>query len=228
MFTGIVQAQGTVSALRASDADRDLTITCPSGVTQRLSLGASVALDGVCQTVTRLTDGEFDVHAIAETLRVTTLGAVGVGDVLNLETALGAGDPLGGHFVQGHVDGTATIRSIESKGDSLTYRFEAAPELVRQLVPKGSIALHGVSLTLGPEIGDTTFEVYLIPHTVEVTTLKHRGVGDRVNLETDVLGKYILRYLTQLGRDPRDGITWEQLDRAGWATGRAHDEGGMA
>lgn len=228
MFTGIVQAQGTVAAIRASAADRDLTITCPSDVTQRLSLGASVALDGVCQTVTRLADGEFDVHAIAETLRVTTLGEVEVGARLNLETALGAGDPLGGHFVQGHVDGTARIVAIEGQGEALTYRFEAAPDLVRQLVPKGSVALHGVSLTLGPAIGETTFEVYLIPHTVEVTTLKHRAIGDRVNLETDVLGKYILRYLTQLGADPRGGITWEKLDRAGWATGRTQQESGDA
>ena len=219
MFTGIVQAQGTVRALRASAADRDLTIGCPSEVTSRLKLGDSVALDGVCQTVTRLSDREFDVHAIAETLRVTTLGELKVGDTLNLETALGAGDPLGGHFVQGHVDGTATIVAIGEQGDSLTYRFEAAPELVRQIVPKGSVALHGVSLTVGPEVGETTFEVYLIPHTVEVTTLQFRKVGDRVNLETDVLGKYVLRYLGQLtgDRSPSTGITWDALERAGWS-----------
>lgn len=219
MFTGIVQSQGIVSTVRESAADRDLTVTCPNDVTSRLKIGDSIALDGVCQTVTRLAPGSFDVHAIAETLRVTTLGEVKVGDALNLETALGAGDPLGGHFVQGHVDGTATIKSVEPNGDALTYRFEAAPELVRQLVPKGSIALHGVSLTLGPEIGESTFEVYLIPHTVEVTTLKHRKVGDRVNLETDVLGKYILRYLGQLGADVRGGITWDKLERAGWQPG---------
>lgn len=226
MFTGIVQAQGAVRALRASAADRDLTVTCPSDVTDRLSIGDSIALDGVCQTVTRLADGEFDVHAIAETLRVTTLGEVAVGDPLNLETALGAGDPLGGHFVQGHVDGTATITAIEPLGDAITYRFEAAAELVRQLVPKGSVALHGVSLTVGPEVGETTFEVYLIPHTVEVTTLKYRRVGDRVNLETDVLGKYILRYLGQLGADVRGGITWDKLQRAGWEPGP--NQGGHA
>lgn len=228
MFTGIVQAQGTVRALLASAADRDLTVTCPFEVTDRLSIGDSIALDGVCQTVTRLAPGEFDVHAIAETLRVTTLGEVAVGDPLNLEAALGAGDPLGGHFVQGHVDGTATITAIEPLGDAITYRFEAAPELVRQLVPKGSVALHGVSLTVGPEVGETTFEVYLIPHTVEVTTLRHRGVGDRVNLETDVLGKYVLRYLGQLtdGAAPSGGITWDAIERAGWAPGTSRADQG--
>ena len=225
MFTGIVQAQGTVNAVRASAEDRDLTITCPTDVTDRLTLGASIALDGVCQTVTRLAPGEFDVHAIKETLRVTTLGELKVGDRMNLETSLGAGDPLGGHFVQGHVDGMARIVAIEPVGESITYRFEADPELVGQLVPKGSVALDGVSLTVGPVVGDTAFEVYLIPHTLEVTGLARKRVGDRVNLETDVLGKYVLRYLGRMGERAGGTITWDGLERAGWDTGGAPDGG---
>ncbi len=216
MFTGIVQAQGIVRAVRASAEDRDLTVTCPAEVTDRLTPGASVSLDGVCQTVTRLADGEFDVHAIAETLRVTTLGELGEGDPVNLETSLGAGDPLGGHFVQGHVDGVARVVAVEPRGESITYRFEAEADLVRQLVPKGSVAIDGISLTVGPVVGQNSFEVYIIPHTAEVTGLSRKKTGDRVNLETDVLGKYVLRYLGQVGGS--GGISWDSLRAAGWDT----------
>ena len=219
MFTGIVQALGRVEAVRRSALDRDLVIACPRELSDRLGIGDSVSLDGVCQTVTRLEPGRFEVHAIAETLRVTTLGDLAVGDVLNLEAALGAGDPLGGHFVQGHVDGRARIAAIEPSGESITYRFEGPEELVRQLVPKGSVALDGVSLTVGPVVGATTFEVYLIPHTLEVTTLGRKKVGDAVNLETDILGKYILRYLGlgSGGDRPTGGIDWADLARTGFA-----------
>lgn len=225
MFTGIVQAIGRVAAIRATAQDRDLEVSCPQEITQRLSLGASIALDGVCQTVTKLEPGRFTVHAIAETLRVTTLGSLETGDRLNLEASLGAGDPLGGHFVQGHVDGTAALVGVEPRGESITYRFDAPAPLVSQLVPKGSVAIDGVSLTVGPELGETRFEVYLIPHTLGVTTLGSKRVGDRVNLETDILGKYILRYLSALGAggslpDPRGGgISWADLTRSGFASG---------
>lgn len=225
MFTGIVQALGTIEAIRATAQDRDLVVTGPREITDRLSLGASIALDGVCQTVTRLEPGRFTVHAIAETLRVTTLGALVAGSRINLEASLGAGDPLGGHFVQGHVDGTATLTGIEPRGESITYRFDAPAALVAQLVPKGSVALDGVSLTVGPELGETAFEVYLIPHTLEVTTLGGKRVGDRVNLETDILGKYILRYLSTLaagGGAAGGGISWADLTRAGFSAGGVH------
>jgi riboflavin synthase alpha subunit len=214
VFTGIVQGLGRVREVRSQARDRDLVIECPAEVAGRLSLGASVAIDGVCQTVTALDSPAFTVHAIEETLRVTTLGRLGEGDRVNLETALGAGEPLGGHFVQGHVDGTATLRSRTNHGESVAYEFEAGPELVRQLVPKGSVALDGVSLTVGPTLHESRFTVYLIPHTLAVTTLGERQPGDPVNLETDILGKYILRYLS--GRDAAGGLTWEDLRRAGF------------
>ncbi len=216
MFTGIVQAVGRVETLRSSVDDRDLVVRAPAPVVDRLEIGASIALDGVCQTVTGLEPGRFEVHAIAETLRVTTLGSLAVGDSLNLETALAAGDPLGGHFVQGHVDGVAQIVGQRSVGDSTAFRFRADPALVSQLVPKGSVAIDGISLTVGPEVGEVHFEVFLIPHTLEVTTLGAKKVGDRVNLETDVLGKYVLRYLD------RGGDTTLQIDdlhRAGFGGG---------
>ena len=125
---------------------------------------------------------------------------------------MAAGGRFDGHIVQGHVDGTAILRDKGRLGDSLQYSFEGPEELVRQLVPKGSITLDGVSLTIGPDLTDTRFSVYLIPHTLEVTTLGDREVGDAVNVETDILGKYILRYLS--GRDAAGGITFDDLRRA--------------
>ena len=224
MFTGIVQSLGRIESVRAQAQDRDLVVHAPE-VCPRLTVGASVAIDGVCQTVTRLEEARFEVHAIAETLRVTTLGKLRAGDPVNLESALGAGDPLGGHFVQGHVDGVAHLVSRTARGDSVTLRFEAEPELVNQLVPKGSVAVDGISLTVGPQIDERQFEVYLIPHTLEVTTLGRRQPGDAVNLETDVLGKYVQHYLGLSGGSP--GITEESLRRAGWdESGASPAEGG--
>lgn len=214
VFTGIVQALGRVQAVHAQAQDRDFVVGCPAEIAAKLELGASIAIDGVCQTVTALDAESFTVHAIAETLRVTTLGRLSTGDAVNLEPALGAGDPLGGHFVQGHVDGTATLRSKNQLGESIEYTFDGPEDLVKQLVPKGSITLDGVSLTVGPELTDTRFGVYLIPHTLEVTTLGDRQVGDLVNVETDILGKYILRYLS--GRDAAGGITFDDLRSAGY------------
>ncbi len=219
MFTGIIRAIGEIEALRGPSTDRELRVRCPRELTDRLEIGASIALDGVCQTVTALGPGSFEVHAIAETLRVTTLGERRVGDRLNLEPALGVGEALGGHFVQGHVDGTAEIESTRRIGDSVAYRFAAPPELVSELVPKGSVCIDGISLTVGPEVAAERFEVYLIPHTLEVTTLGDKGAGDRVNLETDVLGKYVLRFLAQglgAGLGPTTGLRWADLTRAGF------------
>jgi riboflavin synthase alpha subunit len=216
VFTGIVQGLGRIRAVRAEAQDRDFVVDCPAPIAGKLSLGASIAIDGVCQTVTALDPKSFTVHAIAETLRVTTLGRLAAGDAVNLEPALGAGDPLGGHFVQGHVDGTAILKSTSRLGESLQYGFEGPGDLVGQLVPKGSITLDGVSLTVGPDLTDTHFSVYLIPHTLEVTTLGDRKVGDAVNVETDILGKYILRYLS--GRDAAGGLTFDDLRRAGYGS----------
>lgn len=209
MFTGIVETTGPVVDLRREGDDLDLTVESPS-VAAKLTLGASVALDGVCQTVTHLEADRFTVHAIAETLRVTTLGRLAVGDAVNLETPLAAGAPLGGHFVQGHVDGVGEIVSTEARGDSIRYRFRGPAELVGQMVPKGSVCVDGISLTVGPEPTEETFDVFLIPHTLEVTTLGRKGAGDGVNLETDILGKYLLRYLEggrtspYTARNPKD------------------------
>jgi riboflavin synthase len=135
-----------------------------------------------------------------------------VGQSINLETPLRAGAPLGGHFVQGHVDGLARVVERTPQGESVRFTFSAPRELVEQLVPKGSVAIDGVSLTVGPTIGHDRFEVFLIPHTLAVTTLGHRTPGALVNVETDILGKYVMR----LVRGTAGGaLTWEGLRAAG-------------
>jgi len=194
LFTGIIQHQGRVAEIRDSEVDRELVIEQAETANQ-LTLGASVAIDGACQTVTMIDADRFTVQAMIETLRVTTLGHLDVGDAVNLETPVGAGQPMGGHFVQGHVDGMATLASREPVGDAERFEFQAASALTRDLVPKGSIALDGISLTVGPELNHDRFEIYLIPHTLEVTTWGKKAPGSKVNVETDILAKYVRKCL---------------------------------
>ncbi len=214
MFTGIVQGVGRVVSLRESRRDREFVVES-SDLTPKLFLGASIALDGVCQTVTALEGDHFTVHAIEETLRVTTLGERREGDRLNLEPPVAAGQAMGGHFVQGHVDGMATVLESEPMGESVRWRFSAAADLVGQMVAKGSVALDGISLTLGPWLQEDRFEVFIIPHTTEVTTLASKRAGDRVNLETDILGKYLWRFL-QRKEHAGSGLDWDTLRRTGF------------
>jgi riboflavin synthase len=211
MFTGIVEAMGVLVRAREGARTRELVVE-HEAVARQLAVGASVALDGVCQTVTALDGPRFSVQAVAETLRVTTLGAMRVGQSINLETPLRAGAPLGGHFVQGHVDGVARVVERTPQGESVQFTFSAARELVEQLVPKGSVAIDGVSLTVGPRLGHDRFEVFLIPHTLAVTTLGQRQPGAMVNVETDILGKYVMRLVRGAAGA---GLTWEGLRAAG-------------
>ncbi len=215
MFTGIVEAVGMVTALRDGGTDRELTIE-NERIAPALSTGASVAIDGVCQTVTSLEGPRFTVHAMLETLRVTTLGSLQVGSKVNLERPVAAGEPMGGHFVQGHVDGMGTVLFRRPVGQAEHWRFQAPIELVEQMVPKGSVAIDGISLTVGPDLGKDSFEVFLIPHTLSVTTLGGKKVGSKVNLETDILAKYLARFLGSSG-DRAEGIDWELLRRTGYA-----------
>ena len=155
-----------------------------------LSVGDSVSVDGCCLTATEVADGQFAVTAVPETISRTTLGGLASGDEVNLETATRAGEPLGGHYVQGHVDGVGQIESIEPEEEGARMRISAPPELLRYCVEKGSIAVGGVSLTISA-LDDGAFEVALVPHTLEETTLGRAQRGDRVNLEVDILAKYV-------------------------------------
>jgi riboflavin synthase len=194
MFTGLVEALGTIERTTEEAAGRRLTVAWP-GLDEPLAIGASVAVNGCCLTVVR-TDGEqFDVQAGPETLDRTNLGTKQPGDVVNLERSLRVGDRLGGHFVQGHVDGTAALieRRAEGEWEFLAFRL-LDPALAPLLVEKGSIAVDGVSLTL-VDVGADSFSVMLIPHTLAVTTLGALHIGDRVNIEADMLAKHVRKLL---------------------------------
>jgi riboflavin synthase len=194
MFTGIVQELATVSAVDHGDDGSILRIAA-GPVAEGLRLGDSVSVDGVCLTAIDLTPGAVAFEAMHETLERSTLGRVRAGDRVNLEGALRAGEPLGGHVVQGHVDGVGTIASERAEGFSRVLEVVPDGHLLRYVVEKGSICVSGVSLTVAALTGDG-FEVCLIPHTCEVTSLGSLAAGDTVNLEVDILAKYVERLLT--------------------------------
>jgi riboflavin synthase len=194
VFTGLVSASARVTALRASGAGGALVVERPRAYSDA-ALGESIAVSGVCLTVVPPVDARtlaFDVSP--ETLARTTLGTLAPGARVNLERALSASDRLGGHVVAGHVDGTAEVLSVARSGDSWTFTFALPAALARYAVEKGSIAVDGVSLTIAA-LRDGSFDVAVIPHTYAATTLGDRRPGDRVNIEVDVLGKYVERLL---------------------------------
>ena len=195
MFTGIVRERGRVlSAERNGDGVR-LRIAAPQ-TAATASLGDSVSVSGVCLTAVEVNDGELAFDAVPETLARTTLAEITAGAEVNLEPALRAGEPLGGHYVQGHVDGIGRVRSLEPEGDGARLRLDVPPELLRYCVEKGSIAVQGVSLTIA-ELDDGGFAVALVPHTLAATTLGSLEQGAPVNLEADVLAKYVERLVTR-------------------------------
>jgi riboflavin synthase len=188
MFTGIVRERGRVASMQEGPGGLRLEISAPQ-TASRLDVGDSVSISGACLTATAVSNGSFSVTAVAETLSRTTLGRLAADDEVNLETAARVGDPLGGHMVQGHVDGLGRVASL---GDDGRVWIEAPPEILRYCVEKGSIAVDGVSLTIAG-LREDAFEVALIPHTLEVTTLGTLEPGREVNLEVDVLAKYVER-----------------------------------
>jgi riboflavin synthase len=185
MFTGIVRERGRVASIEPEGDAMRLEIAAPE-TASALAVGDSVSVSGACLTATAVANGAFSVTAVPETLSRTTLGRLAAGGEVNLETATRAGDPLGGHFVQGHVDAVGRVASFEDG----RLAVEAAPEILRYCVEKGSIAVDGVSLTIAG-LREGAFEVALIPHTLQVTTLGALEPGDEVNLEVDVLAKYV-------------------------------------
>jgi len=196
VFTGIVEVVGRVVALEEIGEKTLVRIAAPR-VADGAPIGASIAVNGTCLTVVEATAEEVVFEAVRETLDRTSLGNLRPGSRVNLERALRADGRLDGHIVQGHVDGTGRVRALDRRGDDVRLVVDCAPELAKQLVPKGSIAVDGVSLTL-VDVTDAGFDVALIPHTLAETNLGDRQPGDRVNLEADVLGKYVLRYLERV------------------------------
>ena len=190
MFTGLIAELGTVDDVdRTSEGAR---LRVRGMLARDLSEGDSVAVNGVCLTATTVNGGAFSADVMAETLRRSSLGALGAGDAVNLELPLRASDRLGGHVVQGHVDGLGTVREVRDEGFARVVRIDAPPELRRYVAAKGSIAVDGISLTVA-ELHDDGFAVSLIPETLERTNLGGAQPGARVNLEVDVLAKYVER-----------------------------------
>lgn len=193
MFTGIIEEIGIVERLSQVEGGWSLTVQAAT-VLDGTALGHSIAVNGACLTVTALTDRSFTVGISPETLRRTNLGEVQPGEGVNLERSLAANGRIGGHFVQGHVDGTGVIRSFHPEGDSLWVTVEAEPALLRYIVPKGYIAVDGASLTVVDVLPDA-FTFMLVAYTQQHITLPRKPVGSRVNLEVDVLAKYVEKFL---------------------------------
>ena len=187
MFTGIVRELGTVEAVSDEEGVVRLTVRAPEAA-GRSGVGDSVSINGVCLTAVAVADGALDFDVVPETLRRSSLGRLEPGVEVNVEPALLAGEPLGGHIVQGHVDGLGRVRRADDEG----LEVEAPPEILRYCVEKGSITVEGVSLTIA-SLGEETFGVVLIPHTRATTTLGAAGEGDELNLEVDVVAKHVER-----------------------------------
>jgi riboflavin synthase len=200
MFTGLILERGRLLSDPAPSGQGGvrLAVGMSPGLAERLGIGDSLAVSGVCLTVVEKGSGQVVVELSPETLARTNLGELRGGGEVNLEPALRMGDPLGGHMVQGHVDATAEVVGRRDLTDHRVLAFSIPPDLAPFLVEKGSVTVDGVSLTVSSFLSDR-FEVALIPHTLEVTTLSRRVPGDRVNLEVDVLGKYVHRMLAARG-----------------------------
>lgn len=193
MFTGLVEEKGTVVSITHSSGAAELKIACHV-VHEDAELGASIAINGCCLTVVKIEANQLTFEAGSETLRRTNLGELQSGSLINLERALAVGQRMGGHYVSGHVDALATVDERNDDGQWAEFWFKVPQELTRQMASKGSVAVDGVSLTL-VGVESERFSVALIPHTLAVTTLGDRHVGDTVNIETDLLAKYVQQQL---------------------------------
>ncbi|HRI38397.1 MAG TPA: riboflavin synthase [Nitrospira sp.] len=205
MFTGIVEEMGGITVMNKSLAGAKLTILA-STVMSDLKIGDSVSVNGICLTVVSRSERDFSVEVSPETLSVTTLGSFAVGMPVNLERAMKLNERIGGHLVAGHVDGVGVIRSRQQDANAIVFTIGASPEILRYCVPKGSITVDGISLTINA-VTEQGFSVAIIPHTAKVTILGVKQVNDTVNLESDLIGKYVERLLQERGQLPKPTIS---------------------
>lgn len=212
MFTGIIEEVGSLKKLQKEAAGAVLEISCKK-VLEGLQIGDSIAANGVCLTATAFTSHSFTAAAMHETLRRSTLGNLHPGSPINLERAMAANGRFGGHMVAGHIDGTGTISNIEKDGNAVWYTLQASPQILRYIVEKGSVALDGISLTVA-EVRADDFKVSVIPHTLAQTALAQKQTGDCVNIENDIIGKYVEKLLGTPQKS--SGITKEFLSRYGF------------
>ena len=198
MFTGLIQDIGQIQSVERKEGGLSLTISTRCDL-KSAKVGDSIAVDGVCLTIVKISGRTFAVEVSPETIQRTSLATVREGQRVNLEMAMKMSDPLGGHLVSGHVDGTGEIMAIVPEGNSFRYRFRVNPEISHYLIEKGSVAVDGISLTVA-ECGQEEFSVSVIPHTAAATTLGKKKAGDRVNVENDLIAKYVEKFVRQEGR----------------------------
>lgn len=216
MFTGLVEEIGSVELVVKSTKSARITIKAKK-VLEGVKLGDSICTNGVCLTVTSFDSGRFSIDVMAETMRRSNLISLSPGDEVNLERALSVGDRLGGHMVSGHIDGMGTIENYEKEDNAVWITISASPEILRYIVQKGSIAIDGVSLTVA-YVDDLVFKVSIIPHTKDMTTLLRKKLHDKVNLECDMIGKYIEKFLGAKEQAPvKKGIDYNFLSENGFA-----------
>ena len=215
MFTGIIEELGTVERVTRGRVSAVIAIRAEH-ILSDLKIGDSVAVNGVCLTATGLTGHGFTADVMHETLNRSSLGSLTVGSHVNLERAMAANGRFGGHIVSGHIDGTGTITALRKDDNAVWYTISASQELLRYIVEKGSIAIDGISLTVA-EVGESWFSISAIPHTVAVTTLGEKRPGDTVNLENDVIGKYVEKLLRpQPQETAKSSLTLEFLAQHGF------------
>ena len=218
MFTGLVEGIGKVVRMTQSGDAGRLRLDI-GDLASDVKVGDSVAINGACLTAVEIGGDVVEFDASAETLRVTTLGALRAGNAVNIERPLRVGDRLGGHFVLGHVDAVGTVAGVRKTSAQVTIQISAPEDVVANLIPRGSIAVDGISLTIA-EIGGRGFSVVIIPHTLGNTTLESKSAGDRVNLELDVIGKYVARLLARMGKQGKtkspQGMTTDFLSEHGF------------
>jgi len=214
MFTGLIEGTGKVVKIEPRGKDMRLSIEAAFEL-DGLQQGDSVSVHGVCLTVVSWKGSSFTVDVSQESLSRTTLARLRLGDAVNLERALKLGDRLGGHLVNGHVDGKARVISRKKRGESIVFAFEVGPELARYLIEKGSVAIDGVSLTIN-HCDEKSFEVNLVPHSARVTTMVNLKVGDEVNIEVDVIGKYVEKFVLAMQGNTSDGVDTDFLAKHGF------------
>jgi len=218
MFTGLVETVGVVRSIDRHGEVTNIEIEAPD-IASKLSLNESISVSGACLSVVKAERTSFTAEMMEETATITKLGMLKPFDRVNLERALKVGDRLGGHLVLGHVEGIGTVREISRKLQTCIIKIQADVSILRYVVPKGSIAIDGVSLTV-ISVNDTDFTVGVIPSTLKLTTLGSLKVKDLVNLETDIIGKYIERFLQSFSNNKKSGeqqeLTWEKLAEYGW------------
>jgi riboflavin synthase len=197
MFTGMIEEIGRIRSIKQADKSAQMTIEAHT-ILNGMQLGDSIAVSGPCLTVVAFDASSFTVDISPETLRATLLGEMRSGDPVNLERAMQAGGRFGGHMVSGHIDGIGALTKKREEGNALVLTFSATREILDISIPKGSIAVDGISLTIN-DVSKDSFSVSIIPHTARMTTLGKKGIGGRVNLESDLIGKYVERILSRKG-----------------------------